>query len=512
MTEATISLKSQQAEEMNDVEKDSGKITADMSQHSPKVEKPAQSISTTDWDGPDDPENPWNWPFWKKAYHTSIPAFQSFAITFSSSVYTPGVPDVAKSFSVSTVVAFLPLTVSVLGLAFGPAISAPLSETFGRRAVYIIFFLPSLLFTLGAGFAQNIGTLIVCRLLAGIMGAGCLAVGAGTNSDLWNPMQRARASAFYVMTPSLGSALGPPVGGYAVMEKGWRWTQWCVLFVGAFSYLLCLPQKETYKKIILQQRAKRLGLPPPQDNLPTGVAKLKVLLVITVLRPMHMIVTEPIVSLLSLFTAFNFAVLFGFFGAFPLVFESPYPEIQVYHFNTGESGLVFLAFAVGVIIATAIFIVIDFTYRKRTRERRAAGDNTPLPAEERLTAAIIGAPMLPISLFWFAWTARASIHWICCVISTVLYGIGFTLVFFAVMLYLIDVYGAKAGASAAAANGLMRYVLAGVFPLFITQMYRGIGVGWATSIFGFVTIVLAPLPWVFTKFGAQIRQHSSYAS
>jgi MFS family permease len=344
------------------------------------------------------------------------------------------------------------------------------------------------------------------------MGAGCLAVGAGTNSDLWSPIQRARASAFYVMAPSLGSALGPPVGGYAVMEKGWRWTQWCVLFIGGFSYLFCLPQKETYKKIILQRGARRLGLPPPPDTLSAGFAKVKALLVVTVLRPMRMIVTEPIVSFLSLYTAFNFAVLFGFFEAFPLVFQSLYPEIQAYHFNTGESGLVFLAFAVGVIVATAIFIAVDFVYRKKTMQRRAAGDNTPLPPEERLMAAKIGALMLPVSLFWFGWTARADIHWIGCVVSCALYGVGFTLVFCVVILYLINEYGALAGASAAAANGLMRYVFSGVFPLFATQMYRAMGVGWATSVFGFVTVAMALLPWVFSKYGAQIRKHSAYTT
>lgn len=42
-----------------------------------------------DWDGPDDPDNPLNWPLMMKAYHTLVPALQAFTITFGSSVYTP---------------------------------------------------------------------------------------------------------------------------------------------------------------------------------------------------------------------------------------------------------------------------------------------------------------------------------------------------------------------------------------------------------------------------------------
>ena len=33
-----------------------------------------------DWDGPDDPENPHNWPMWKRAWHTVPPALLSFSV------------------------------------------------------------------------------------------------------------------------------------------------------------------------------------------------------------------------------------------------------------------------------------------------------------------------------------------------------------------------------------------------------------------------------------------------
>ena len=101
--------------------------------------------------------------------------------TFGSGAYTPAIPEVSARFNVSTEAAIVPLTIYVLGLAFGPALSAPLSETFGRRAVYLLLFLPSLLFTLGAGLAHNFATLVICRFLAATLGSGCLAVGAGTN-------------------------------------------------------------------------------------------------------------------------------------------------------------------------------------------------------------------------------------------------------------------------------------------------------------------------------------------
>ena len=86
----------------------------------------------------------------------------------------------------------------------------------------MIFFPSSLLFTLGAGFSQTFASLVVCRFFAGLLGSGCLAVGAGTNADLFTPLNRAVASACFIMAPFAGPALGPALGGYGAMNKGWR--------------------------------------------------------------------------------------------------------------------------------------------------------------------------------------------------------------------------------------------------------------------------------------------------
>lgn len=33
-----------------------------------------------DWDGPDDPANPHNWPMWLRGYHAAIPSLFAFAV------------------------------------------------------------------------------------------------------------------------------------------------------------------------------------------------------------------------------------------------------------------------------------------------------------------------------------------------------------------------------------------------------------------------------------------------
>ena len=384
----------------------------------------AKTATAMDWEGPNDPENPMNWSFAWRVYHTSVPALLCFIVTLGSSIYTPGVKDVEVQFDVSSTVALLGLSLYVLGLGFGPVLAAPLSETLGRRAVYVVSLPLTALFTLGAGFSSNFASLIVCRFFAGFFGSPTLAVGAGTNADLWPPVHRATATVLFLLSPFAGPTVGPIVGGFAAENKGWRWTQWPILFISAAAIIYCVPMKETYKKRILRQRAKKLGVSSPTTAGLSGFAAIKFLLGVTLFRPIHMIFTESIVGFLSLYIGFNFSVLFGFFDAFPIVFQG------VYGFDTGKAGLPWLAVLVGCLLSTITVIVVDrFTFRKEYQKSLKEGRGGLVAPEHRLYVAMIGSLGLPVGLFWFGWTSRSAVHWISPVLAAIPFAWGNLCVF-----------------------------------------------------------------------------------
>lgn len=113
-----------------------------------------------------------------------------------------------SDFHVSQTVAILPFSCYVLGLAFGPMIASPISETFGRRIVYLCCVPIFALCTLGAAFSSTITALIISRFFAGMFSSPALTVGAGTIADLYKPEQRPIPVAAYVAAPFLGPALG----------------------------------------------------------------------------------------------------------------------------------------------------------------------------------------------------------------------------------------------------------------------------------------------------------------
>lgn len=462
-------------------------------------------ISAKDWTGPNDEGNPRNWSLGKKLYHTLIPTSIAFLCPFGSSVYTPGRQQIQSQFGVSQEISLLPFCLYLLGLSFGPVIAAPTSETFGRKWVYVVGLPLFGLFTLGAGFAQSITTFVVCRFFAGLFSSPGLSIGTGTISDVWRPEKKGFPMAAFITSVQMGPALGPLIGGYIVEGESWRWTQWVILFALAGIFAITLGMSETYKKVVLINRAKSLGIEGPGEDRSTAET-IKFFIRKTVLRPLHMLCTETIVTLFDLYVAINFGLLNAFFPAFPLVFR------ETYDFGLGQIGLTFLGQAAGSLIGFCMIVAFDkYSYQPRWRAAKEQKEGkAKLPPEQRLWIAMVGAPLLPISLFWFGWTARSNIHWISPVAAEAIFSCGNLLIFTCASLYLTDSYGAVYGASAWSSNTFLRYLFATVFPLFAEQMYRNLGTGWASSLLGFLTLALMPIPFAFYIWGPRLRRNSKY--
>ena len=209
------------------------------------------------------------------------------------------------------------------------------------------------------------------------------------------------------------SNVGPIIGGFVVERKGWRWLEYVLVFFSLAAYLYGLGCKETYKPIILERRAKRLGFAPPTKKGSDIWTGIKTWMTKSLFLPVRFLLTEPIVTFLSIYVAFNFAVLFCFVAAFPHIFAS------VYGFSPGQVGLTFLSILIGCLLGAVTSYVIDLLkYQKIAREYRKEKKG-PVPLEHRLYSAICGSFGLPIGLFWFAWTAREDVHWASPVVAAI---------------------------------------------------------------------------------------------
>lgn len=195
-----------------------------------------------------------------------------------------------------------------------------------------------------------------------------------------------------------------------------------------------------------------------------------------------------------------YGTLYMLFAAYPIVFQ------EVRGWSEGIGGLAFLGILVGMVIAVA------YTFPENMRYARKCSETTDrLPPELRLPPSMVGGIALPVGLFWFAWTNDPSIHWMASIAAGAPFGFGMVLVFLSVFNYLIDSYTIYA-ASVLAANSALRSLFGMAFPLFTTYMYHNLGIHWASSIPAFLSLACVPFPFIFYKYGAQIRQRCTYAA
>lgn len=478
--------------------------------HRVTEEEEGVELKSLDWDLPDDPLNPHNWPQYKKWFVTLTLALACLTASLGSSLFVSGTFEMMERFGASQTLIISGLTFYMIGLALGPVIASPLSEMIGRKYIYIVSFTIAILMAMGVGLAKNTRTLLVLRFFVGYFISPCLAIAGGSMSDMWSnsPPDMSLAVALFCLTPFLGPVIGPVIGDFAAVNKGWEWSAaWIFMMFAGFNLPLLIIAPETFKFAILKQRHKKRG-----TKIISHVDKetLRKLVAFALIRPLEMLVVEPIVAFLSFYIAFVFAVLFGFFEAFPIIF------VGVYEMKQDVLGLTFISIGLGLIIAIMVYIIYDWfvvypknpdgTRGKRDEEGNFVWDK---PESKLLYAKIGGLLMVP-SLFWLGWSAKKDVHWIVPVLAGLPFGFGLIWIFFGCVLYFTMSFPPIYVALALAANNMLRYIMASVFPLFTVQMYDKLHIDWASSVYGFIALALVPLPFIFGKWGPKFRATSKY--
>jgi hypothetical protein len=229
---------------------------------------------------------------------------------------------------------------------------------------------------------------------------------------------------------------------------------------------------ETFHPVLLARKAEALRKSTGNSSyhsaseLARASRPLSEALLQSIYRPFQLLLLEPMCLSLCIYTAFLLGILYLFFGAFPLIFSTNHG------FVLWQTGLTFLGLIVGLLGGVMTNPLWHKNYQRLIAKANAnlpEGQKPQAPEPElRLPPAILGAVLIPISLFWVGWTTYPSVHWIVPIIGSIFFGAGIFFVFSGIWTFLVDAYPAYA-ASALAANTFTRCMFAGAFPLFGDQ-------------------------------------------
>nr|UJH94455.1 MFS.2 [Starmerella bombicola] len=454
----------------------------------------------------DDSERPINWPMWRRVV---VKALASVCITFvvwGSAAIGPGLTKVSEEFHVGVTVAILCVSVYVFGFAAGPVFWGPSSEMFGRKLPLVVGMFGYMVFAFGCATAKDFQTLVLCRFFMGTFGCSTLVVGPSISADLFTVTQRGKAVSGVIFCLVAGPMVAPPVNAFTVNSYlGWRWSMYICGIMGALgTSLLVFLLEETYPQLVLKKRAQTIrretgnwAVSAPIEDMELDT---KEIMHRTVLKPMRLLLVEPVLLLLSLYTGFIYGVLYLCLEAVPYIFEVHY------HFKGSIAYLPYFGMFIGAGVVVTVNLLF-FDPMTATLIRKSGMDEYP---EARVPLMMMCGIVFPMGIFLMCWSGAYHAHWIVPTIGAGLIGFGLIGIFQAILVYIIDAY-IPVAASAIAANTFLRSAMGGAFPIFALQMFRNLGTQWAGTLLGCLAAVAAPAPFIFFFYGPQIRSRSKYA-
>ena len=383
-----------------------------------------------------------------------------------------------------------------------------MSELKGRRLPLIIGTLGFSIFQVSTATGKDIQTVLLSRFFGGVFGSCPVTVVGAVFADMFGSETRGAAIAVFSMMAFTGPLLGPVAGSFiTASDLGWRWAEYVTALMGFLAFVLCvLFLEETYPPVILIGKAARLrritenwGIHAKQEEI---VVDFRTLLSKNFSRPLKFLFTEPIILLISIYTAFVYSILYLFLVCYPMAFSS------IRGWSPAIASLPYLGMVMGMLLGGAL--VISF---QPWTNRRAAAAGGRIRPEDRLVPCIIGSVFFPVGILWFAWAgADVRVHWIVPALAGIPLGLGVITVSLTCLNYLIDSYVSLGfAASAIAANTFLRSVLAAGFPLFAKVLFQPdgrLGMAWAGTLLGLVAVVMVPIPVFFYLKGESIRKRS----
>ncbi|KAJ5522751.1 major facilitator superfamily domain-containing protein [Penicillium frequentans] len=422
-----------------------------------------------------------------------------------SSIISPGSTQIAEYTSASTEATSLTVALFVLGWAFGPMIWAPVSEVYGRRLGMLPAIFVLGLFSIGTATSKNAESVFLTRFFGGVFASAPISNVPAALGDMFPPATRGNAMTFVALCITGGPTLGPIIGSALTVNHnlGWRWTEYMEAIIAFFLFALCaLCLPETYAPVLLKLKAQKLRKSTGDERYwhPHEKEKIDVHNVATkhLARPLVMLFTEPMVTLLALYASFTYSLIYLTLEVFPIVFH------EDRHWSLVISTLPFLSILVGVICA----VMLNFANQPRYQRAVKANGRKAVP-EARLPPIVIGGVLLSVGLFWFGWTAAPKYPWPSPVVAGGFIAAGFNIVFQQCLNFLVDTYGPFA-ASAVSANTILRSILACAMPIAARPMFENLGIGPAASLLGGISCLALPVPLLFIKYGEALRAKSKF--
>lgn len=150
-------------------------------------------------------------------------ALASFMEVLDTTIANVALPYIAGGMGVSQDEASWVVTTYLVSNAIILTASSFLARTLGRKTFFLICLGAFTVSSLLCGFAPNLATLLLCRILQGFGGGGMVPVAQSILADSFPPAKRGQAFAVFGVAVVVAPVIGPTLGGWLSDNISWHW-------------------------------------------------------------------------------------------------------------------------------------------------------------------------------------------------------------------------------------------------------------------------------------------------
>lgn len=287
---------------------------------------------------------------------------------FSMQMFLPAIPVIQIDFGVASGTAQLALSLSMVAIAVTSLVFGPLSDRYGRRPVLLAGMAIMIAGSVLCAVADDIGTLIVGRILQAAGGASGMVLARAIVRDVYGAERAAGMIAYLMMAMVVAPMVAPISGGVLIDYVSWRAVFVSVALVGA---------------VVLLAVHFRLTESRPNALTPQTFAGLLI----------------GFRGLLSsrLFCAYALAGAFSTCFFFAFISYAPYVMVQVLDQPATSYGLYFMMLALGYMSGN--FAAARISARVGVNRMILAGTGLSLSAAVVMAFLASGGDWTPLALF-----------------------------------------------------------------------------------------------------------------
>jgi MFS family permease len=160
--------------------------------------------------------------------------------TFTAAAIIPAYESIAEDLSISIQQASYLTSLQIAIIGGAPLFWRPLSTRYGRRPIFILSLIGSLVFNVACAKTTSYASMATCRAFTSFFISPASAIGSAVVVETFFKRDRAKYMGIWTVMVTLGVPLAPFIFGFVAYHVGYRWIYWILAMVSSSPRSRCI--------------------------------------------------------------------------------------------------------------------------------------------------------------------------------------------------------------------------------------------------------------------------------